>query len=180
MELPVGSYDLVRLYVDTAEIKVGDEVYYLKVPSGSQTGIKVFVNPPIEVVGGLSAELLLDFDINKSFVVKGNASTPESITGFNFKPVIRAINQSEAGRISGYVKNTSEEAIKAATVYTVIPPDTLLTSTDADGFYALVGLEPGTYNVTAQDVKHDTISVEDINVVVGNNTEQNFMLTPVQ
>jgi hypothetical protein len=181
MDIPVGSYDLVRLQVDTAEIKVkGGDQYHLKVPSGSQTGIKVFVNPPIEVAGGLSAELLLDFDINKSFVVKGNPDTPVGINGFNFKPVIRAVNRSEAGRISGYVKNTSNTAVKGATVFTeIVPSDTLLTLTEADGFYALVGLEPGIYNVTAYDAEHDTISVEDINVVVGNNIEQNFMLTKV-
>jgi hypothetical protein len=179
MEVPVGSYDLVRLYVDTTEIKVTDgDVYHLKVPSGSQTGIKVFVNPAIEVAGGLSAELLLDFDINKSFVVKGNPSTPAGINGFNFKPVIRAVNESEAGRISGYVKNTTDAPIEGATVLTEIAPeDTLFTLTDADGFYALVGLDPGTYFVTAQEAVHDTVKVENIEVVVGNNTEQDFELT---
>jgi hypothetical protein len=181
MEIPVGSYDLVRLHVDSAAIKVKDSAeYHLKVPSGSQTGIKVFVNPPIEVAGGLSAELLLDFDINKSFVVKGNPNTLGGVNGFIFKPVIRGINRSEAGRISGYVKNTSNTAVKGATVWTEIASsDTLLTLTETDGSYALVGLEPGIYTVTAQDVEHDTISVEDINVVAGNNTEQNFMLTPI-
>ena len=181
MDIPVGSYDLVRLHVDSAEIKVTDgDIYYLKVPSGSQTGIKVFVNPAIEVAGGLSAELLLDFDIHKSFVVQGKPDTPAGITGFSFKPVIRAINESEAGRISGFVRNTSEEAIGAAEVFTVIAPeDTLLTLTDPDGFYALPGLDPGSYDVTAQVAAHDTVKVENIEVVVGNNTEQNFMLSPV-
>ena len=180
MDIPVGSYDLVRLHVDTAEIKVdGGDVYYLKVPSGAQTGIKVFVNQPIEVVGGLSAELLLDFDINKSFVVQGNPGTPAGINGFNFTPVIRAINQSETGRISGYVRNNSEEAITGAKVYTEIAPeDTLFTTTDLDGFYALVGLDPGTYFVTAQEAAHDTVKVENIEIVVGNNTAQDFELIP--
>jgi hypothetical protein len=180
MDIPVGSYDLVRLHVDTAEVKViGGDVYYLKVPSGSQTGIKVFVNQPIEVVGGLSAELLLDFDINRSFVVQGNPGTPAGINGFNFTPVIRAVNQSETGRISGYVRNNSEEVITGATVYTEIAPeDTLFTTTDVDGFYALVGLDPGPYFVTAQEAAHDTVKVENIEVVIGNNTEQGFELTP--
>jgi hypothetical protein len=139
------------------------------------------VNPAIEMAGGLSAELLLDFDIHKSFVVQGNPDTPASINGFTFKPVIRAVNQSEAGRISGFVRNTSEEAIGGAEVFTVTAPeDTLLTLTDPDGFYALPGLDPGSYDVTAQVATHDTVKAENIEVVIGNNTEQNFVLSPVR
>ena len=180
IEVPAGSYDLVRLYVGDAEIKLktGD-VHHMKVPSGAQTGIKIFVNPPIEVAGGLSAELLLDFDINKSFVVKGNPNTPAGVKGFNFKPVIRAVNRAEAGRISGHVRNTSDAPIADATVYTeVAPEDTMWTVSESDGFYALVGLQPGSYSVTAQEAAHDTVTVNDIAVVAGNNTEQDFVLTP--
>ena len=43
----------------------------MKVPSGEQTGIKVFIDPGIHVEGGISAELLLDFDLSKSFVMRG-------------------------------------------------------------------------------------------------------------
>ena len=93
--------------------------------------------------------------------------------------MIRAVNQSEAGRISGYVKNNSEEVITGATVYTEIAPeDTLFTTTDADGFYALVGLDPGAYFVTAQEAAHDTVKIENIEVVIGNSTAQDFELTP--
>jgi hypothetical protein len=135
----------------------------------------VSVDPPIEVVGALSAELLLDFDINKSFVVQWNPSTPAGILGFSFTPVIRAINRSEAGRISGNVNNTSDIAIESTTIFTEIAPsDTLFTATDTDGYYALVGLDPGTYTVTAQEAEHDTISVENVEAVVGNNTQQNL------
>jgi len=180
IDLPVGSYDLVRLHVDSAEIKVKDgDVYHLKVPSGAQTGIKVFIEPPIEVVGGLSAELLLDFDLSNSFVVKGNPNTPAGINGFNFKPVVRAINSSSSGRVSGIVTDTTNAPIENATVYSEIAPsDTLFTLTDATGFYALVGLAPGTYKIIAQEASHDTVSVENVEVTTGNNTKQDFVLTP--
>ena len=42
LEIPAGEYDLIRLYVDEASLKVKDgETYSVKVPSGQQTGIKV-------------------------------------------------------------------------------------------------------------------------------------------
>jgi hypothetical protein len=45
MEIPTGTYDLVRLYVDEAGLKLKDseEIHRVKVPSGSQTGIKIFL-----------------------------------------------------------------------------------------------------------------------------------------
>ena len=43
-EIPVGSYDLVRLYVESGLVKFKDgSEYEMKVPSGGQTGIKVFI-----------------------------------------------------------------------------------------------------------------------------------------
>ena len=59
-EIPAGKYDLIRLYVQQASIKIKEwENYDLKVPSGSQTGIKIFIDPAVRVEGGLTAELLL-------------------------------------------------------------------------------------------------------------------------
>ena len=46
MEIDPGNYDLIRLYVDVASLSVKEgETYNLKVPSGSQTGIKMFIKP---------------------------------------------------------------------------------------------------------------------------------------
>ena len=88
LELPVGSYDLVRVYTSEAEIELADgQVFNMKVPSGPQTGIKIFIRPMIDIVGGLSSELLLDFDLTKSFVVQGNPRTPAGIKGFHFNKV---------------------------------------------------------------------------------------------
>jgi hypothetical protein len=97
LEVPQGDYDLVRLYVDEANLTLKDpaETFNMKVPSGEQTGIKVFINPVIHVEGGISAELILDFDLSKSFVMRGH----EAQNGFIFKPCIRATNNSIAGRI---------------------------------------------------------------------------------
>ena len=90
-EVPGGSYDLVRVYVKDANIELTDgRIFDLKVPGGEQTGIKVFIKPNLIVSGGLTSELLLDFDVSQSFIAKGGTNEVSDITGFNFKPVMKS------------------------------------------------------------------------------------------
>lgn len=105
-----GSYDLVRIIVEAESITIDDggtEKTFtdFKVPSGPQTGVKVFIDPPIDVVSSLTTDLVLDFDLAGSFVVQGNPSTPAGIKGFHFKPVIRAVNASTAGTLTFRVRS---------------------------------------------------------------------------
>jgi hypothetical protein len=174
LEVPQGNYDLVRLYVDDANLKIKniDEPFNMKVPSGEQTGIKVFINPEIHVEGGISAELLLDFDLSKSFVMRGKMER----NGFIFKPCIRATNNSVAGRIEGLVKDMAGTPLEGSKVSAIEGTDTVTTITDSDGFYALVGLPAGTYSVFSTKNNYDTARVEDIAVFTGNKTVQDFIL----
>jgi hypothetical protein len=178
IEVPAGKYDLVRLYVDEAGLKIKDgDSYNVKVPSGRQTGIKIFISPALSVQGGLTSELLLDFDLSNSFVMRGNLHKPSGINGFIFKPVIRAVNNSTAGRIEGMVTDTLKVKIKEATVW--IKKDTTVATTIADtlGHYALIGIPAGTYSIFATKVNYDTVSFTGIKVTAGNRTIQNFQLT---
>lgn len=177
IEIPQGEYDLIRLYVEEAGLKVKDgDDYNLKIPSGKQTGIKIFINPGLEVEGGLSSELLLDFDLARSFVMRGNYNTPAGIKGFIFKPVIRAVNNTTAGRLEGMVTDTLKVKIKEASVWVV--KDTIVASTVADtlGHYAIIGLPGGTYSVFAAKEKYDTVKVDGVKIVPGNRTILNFIL----
>jgi uncharacterized repeat protein (TIGR02059 family) len=177
LEVPQGDYDLVRLFVDEANLTLKDpaETFNMKVPSGEQTGIKVFINPVIHVEGGISAELLLDFDLSKSFVMRGHNTQ----NGFIFKPCIRATNNSIAGRIEGDVTDNSQDkvGIKDATVSlqkdAEVPVTTL---TDASGHYVFIGVLPGTYSMSATKENYDAASVEGVAVIPGNKTTQDFVL----
>src|SRR3990167_5116760 len=73
------------------------------IPSGDASGLKVYIDPPLEIRTGAVSELMLDFDVSKSFVVQGNPETPAGIKGFHFKPVVRVGNSSVHGTISGEV-----------------------------------------------------------------------------
>ncbi len=178
LEIPAGGYDLIRLYVDEAGLKVKDGEYYsVKVPGGQQTGIKIFIDPGLIVEGGLAAELLLDFDLSNSFVMQGNIDSPAGIKGFNFKPVIRAVNNSTAGRIAGLVTDKDNVIISEASVI-VKQGDIEIASaiTDASGIYAVIGLPSGTYSVVASKDDYETVTIDNVNVVAGNKTAVNFVL----
>jgi hypothetical protein len=178
IEVPTGDYDLVRLYVDSAGIILKDETEYsLKVPSGSETGIKIFIDPPLTVVGGLTTELVLDFDVSQSFKVQGNPYTPAGINGFIFTPVIHATNASETGSVEGYVKDSEENFLEDAEVWIEVNNSVISKSfTEGDpnkGYYMLSNIPAGTYTVNATkntDTEYDTVSVENVTVVAGNKT----------
>ena len=169
LQIEAGEYDLLRLYVDEASLKVKDgETYTVKVPSGSQTGIKIFINPGLVIEGGLTTELILDFDLSNSFVMQGNMNSPAGIKGFHFKPVIRAVNNSVAGRLEGKVTDKSGVKVKEASI--IVKQDTVVATAVADtmGYYAILGLPSGVYSVIAAKENYDTLKVEDVIITSGN------------
>lgn len=189
LEIPAGEYDLIRLYVDEAglELKEDGGSFMVKVPSGQQTGIKIFIEPGLIVEGGLTSELVLDFDLSNSFLLQGNMDSPAGIKGFHFKPVIRAVNNSTAGILMGTVieKDSDPVAIIGGATITVKQGDevvaTAITDSDSandidDGFYATIALPAGTYSVIASMDGYESVTVDDVIIVAGNRTTQDFTL----
>ena len=82
-----GSYNRIRLFVgDDAEVRFLDGTTYpLKLPSAQQSGIKIAL-PAYEAPDG-DIDLLIDFDVERSFVTRGNPEGP-NFQGFLFKPVL--------------------------------------------------------------------------------------------
>jgi hypothetical protein len=181
LEVEAGVYDLVRLYVSEAEIVLIDETpFILKIPSGEQTGIKIFIEPSIQVEGGLTAELLLDFNLSRSFVVQGNPETPAGINGFIFKPVIRAVNVSTAGRITGTVTDKiTTNPLEDAEVW--VEKDAVAyapTHSDVNGNYQLIGVLEGQYTLSAKMEGYDQVVIENVDVKVSNETKVDIELIP--
>ncbi|MDT7815805.1 MAG: hypothetical protein QOJ42_5721, partial [Acidobacteriaceae bacterium] len=125
-------------------------------PSAGHTGIKVNLDQPIQLTKNGSV-MTLDFDIGRSFVMRGNTAA----NGFNFKPVIRAVAQDITGSATGSVHANSATgaAVPGATVE-VLTTGSLVTdtdpahivrsaTTDADGNFRIAFLLPGTYVLRA-------------------------------
>jgi len=180
MEVPVGEYDLIRLHITDASVELTDgTIFDMTVPSGTQSGLKLFVNPSLQVAGGLTSELLLDFDVSRSFIPQGNMDTPAGIEGFNFVPVIKVSNLSTAGRLAGKVTDVLADPLHGVTL-SLFAGDTLNTSTFSDiaGDYAILGLTAGSYELVAEKEGFDTQTNENLEIVAANITAQNLEMVP--
>lgn len=116
--------------------------------------------------------------MSRSFVPKGNSNDLSGITGFNFKPVIKASNLSTAGSLAGMVTTLQEEVpvgMEGAQV-SIFAADTLNTTTftDETGAYMVMGLLSGNYDVTVELDGYVAQSVEDLEIAAGNKTVQDF------
>jgi len=179
-EVPVGNYDEIRLHVVDAGIVLTDGTEYdLKVPSGDASGLKIKLDPYLSVDDGSYAEVLLDFDVSRSFVVRGNLSKGK-VNGFIFKPVVRAgaNYQATTGEIEGIVSDTTDVLLENARLTLLSGKDTVITAiTDSVGFYAMIGIQPGDYTLVC--FKDDFEEQEkEVTVQKGVVTEQDFELVP--
>lgn len=146
--IPVGDYEQLRLVVDSARITLANGTFsdgtttsVLKVPSGSQSGVKVNFGGPVHIAPPQTV-LVVDFDVSRSFVFMGTSGAP---IGVLFKPVLHGSVADVAGSISG----TSSPASDLGKVFAINGTDTVATaSADATtGAYTLPFLPPATYTV---------------------------------
>jgi hypothetical protein len=179
IEIPAGSYDEILLIVRNAAVEMKDGRHFdLTVPSGAQSGLKIFVKPEIVITTNMSTDVLLDFDLSQSFVAQGTA---DNITGFNFKPVIRAANLSTAGSISGQVESVVNDEHLSGAVVTVLSGTEVVASavTDENGYFKVIGLTEGAYNVTAEKSQYSMMKMDSVSVTAGNEVSTQFVLTPL-
>jgi hypothetical protein len=179
LEIPVGIYNEVRLHVVEASLKVKEveTLYNLKIPSGTTSGIKLKIRPALEVKEGVETELLLDFDVSRSFKVIGNDHGKKGIKGFMFKPVVRAACVLKTGRIEGIV--TDSEALKLSDAWVTLLSgnDTIASSkTTLEGFYAIIGIPEGDYSVACSKDGYNDQKIEKITITAGMVVKQNFSL----
>ncbi len=178
MDLDAGSYDLIRMHVTSAEVILKDGTSYkLKIPSGTSSGLKIKMSPELVIESGVESEVLLDFDVSKSFIVQGNMNTPAGMKGFIFKPVIRAMVQKYSGIIEGKVLENLTVPVAEAHVQ-IIVADTVYSSalTDATGSYALTGLPAGTYKMVCEKETYIPVVVDLVTVKAREITVQDFLL----
>jgi hypothetical protein len=165
-DVAVGSYDEIRLRVVSAHLELIDgdvfstELGNMHLTSTATSGLKIKIDPALEVVGDVSRTLLLDFDLTKSFHAVP-ANDPLNANSYKLMPVVHATDISTAGEVRGVVRQddgtgtSTFVGVDAATVYLmpVSEPDpansAAATKTDPDGSYALIGVPPGTWDVLA-------------------------------
>lgn len=164
--LPVGDYRQMRLIVSGASLTlINGNIYStangtLSLTSQGTSGFKVFIQPAVHVSSQLATSLLLDFDLSKTFhPIPANDAL--NATSYKLMPVIKACNLSNSGEIRGLVTkddgNGQQIGVDGATVY-ILPPGELdpnnsvaTTGSMPNGSYAVIGLDPGPYDVLATE-----------------------------
>jgi len=165
-ELPAGTISQIRLLLgDGNTLMVGDQIHDLKTPSGQQSGLKLNLHSTL--TEGVTYKVLLDFDVARSIVERGNGE-------YNLKPVIKSV----AEATSGAIKGTIDPAISLPAVFAIVADDTVATTyADEAGGFLLRGVPAGTYKVTfepkegfepsiKENVSVTTGSVTDVGVVI--------------
>lgn len=160
--LPAGTYTQVRLFPTVATVTDATGVHIVKIPSGSQTGIKL--NVDLTIGPNQVTTILMDFNVNQSLHQLGNGS-------YQLKPVIPVVVEVLSGTVTGTVTDGTNPlpgtvvtaTYTAGTNYalgTVVNTGTSL----ADGSFKIWALLPGTYTLklsytpTSGPVKTATIA----------------------
>lgn len=158
-EVPAGDISEIRLILGENNSIVVDGVETaLKTPSAQQSGLKIKINETLN--DGILYEFVLDFDVDKSIVARGNGE-------YNLKPVIRASTVAETGAISGSVTPIRDAPVLVTATNGLVEVSAF---TDAAGKFFLRGVPEGVYVLTFESsltIGIPTVTVVDVNVSVG-------------
>jgi hypothetical protein len=167
--VPAGRYHQIRLnIVDATLVWADGATRSFTIPSGE---VKIIPKPQIVIVPGQTTNLMLDFDVARSFVVTGTPTTDcdalKQAGKIMFTPLIRAINRDASGVVSGVITDgATGGGFPGVTISAndgTNPPVTTLSATGAGpsgtpaGEYALL-LDPGTYSLSFEAPGRTTVS----------------------
>lgn len=116
--VPAGSYDWIRLILDTSAGKnyvlvcpagtgttcASPTNVALTIPSGAETGLKIVRGFTMPVNGAI--HLVIDFNVNSSIVAIPNA------TSWLLKPVLRVVQTDTVGTLAGSISASAMQAAK--------------------------------------------------------------------
>jgi hypothetical protein len=126
--LAAGTYNGFRFIIDPTKSSVtlkngkvltGTSSPGVTFPSASKSGIKISLSSPVKIVGGGTTTLLVDFNVNDSFVQRGNSIDKN---GLLFKPVIKA-TVTDAATVNATIRlanatNSALDVLQGTTVLT--------------------------------------------------------------
>ncbi|WP_052181137.1 DUF4382 domain-containing protein [Alistipes sp. ZOR0009] len=162
-EISAGKISQIRLKLgeNNSVVTKSGETISMKVPSGSESGLKL--NLHAELKAGITYVLTVDFDAAKSVVKEGNGK-------YSLKPCLRTYEKAVSGAVAGKVTpDTLSATVYLLKMNTVSQKnDTVATSIVKSGSFLIGGLAEGGYTVqVAPAYKYAPKSVQNVNVKVG-------------
>ncbi|QJX46712.1 DUF4382 domain-containing protein [Hymenobacter taeanensis] len=144
-----GDLKEIRLLLGPDSYVIGrdGQRYDLKTPSGQSSGVKLKLDKAT-LRERETFQLLLDFDVAKSIVERGNWKPGnERKERYVLKPVVRVVAQAVKGGLRGTVTPAAALPHVLAIRSSITVPDTFSTAADASGAFQLSSLPSGTYKV---------------------------------
>lgn len=172
--LPPGNISQIRLILgnDNKLVLNDGSVVSLEIPSALKTGLKLDLHA--DLTPGVTCNLILDFDVNRSIVKKEKSDT------YLLNPVMRAFVKNTGGAIEGTILPDSARTH----VIAIGGTDTLNTIPNSSGYYKFRGLQNGIYRLffiasTSTGFANDTLN--NILVTEGRiTTLDTIWLTPLE
>ncbi|HEY0867675.1 MAG TPA: DUF4382 domain-containing protein [Fimbriimonas sp.] len=174
-ELPVGTYNQIRLFVTDATVTDSTGTHDVEIPSADQTGVKVIIPGGYRISNREITTLLLDFDVDKSLTKTGNGR-------YILRPTIKGVVKVLSGTVTGVVTDSAGAPLDNARVTAYLSSDLVnpvhSTSTLDDGRFKLWALMPGEYTLVIEwddpeDVDLDPdqdLTVAEVDVIANENT----------
>jgi hypothetical protein len=142
ISLPVGRTEIKLGKITGATLRLGapntlykgDKGYPLALPNGSTDFYK---EVQIDLQAGISYDLILDFDLEKS--IRQTSSNP---IAFSFNPTLRVYSDFGKGSLNGIVTPTS----LSPSIYAIQGTDSISTHTNSSGSFSF-RLDPGVYTL---------------------------------
>ena len=184
-DIPEGSYSGLKLLIRKASVRLKDNSV-LNLNLGTRNGQphEVYIPSSIEIKAGLTADLLLDFDVSRSFIPRYSTGSDSRIAGFIFKPVVKLSDAYHSGSITGIVTSSLENKISRleGAQISVMAADTLVTTsfTDFSGMYTILGLDPGRYQIQVDMKGYGSHFLSDVIVKAQEETKQGVLLTTLE
>jgi len=161
-EVPAGHYTQIRLKITNAWVVVDGYRHPMDVPSGSTSGLKF--GPEFSIAEGVTYEMVVDFDVNRSIVTTGPPFNPK---GYKLKPHIRISPLAITGSISGIITNPEHLPV----AYAIQNDDTTTSSLpdSSSGYFKLSFLPAGEYTVSVRDTLDQSFEQSGVMVQAGTN-----------
>jgi hypothetical protein len=142
-ELHSGHYTQLRLIIDQgSHVIVDGTTFDLYIPSADTSGFKFTHAFTIEE--NKVYELTADFEVKRSVFLTGN-------TRYTLQPTLRLVPKVISGTISGNVFPLDAQSI----VWTVVDSDSVFAYPDESGYFQLMAIPEGQYDVNISPGKTD-------------------------
>lgn len=154
-DLPPGEYQEIKLYVKEASITLkNDKKFEVDVPQGAKEGFMVAFPAKLVVSKKGTNDFLIDFNLSKTFLPRGDLTDLDKVTGFDFFPVTRLSNLHTAGGVGGKILSSDKTGVVGALIEINHEQWSASAITEVEGYFAIIGLPAGEYKAKVSAPGH--------------------------